>query len=105
MRLLVAETTDKNPSEQKENKQQQDPSTEGTEKVCAADRFCRFGSAGGQQADLLGSHEGPFNLSWAVQLLVWESTVKSVFKGSELHDCSWFIELLVFWMHRMSEET
>lgn len=47
------------------------PSTEGIEKGCATDVLCRLGVRGGvgwgQQADLLGSHEGPFNLPWAVQ--------------------------------------
>lgn len=49
--LLVAETTDKNPSVQKTNKQKrkkkQTPSTEEMEKVCVADVLCRLGVRGG----------------------------------------------------------
>lgn len=48
--LLVAETTDKNPSVQKTNKQKRKkkaPSTEEMEKVCVADVLCRLGVGGG----------------------------------------------------------
>lgn len=47
---MVAETTDKNPSVQKTNKQKRKkkaPSTEEMEKVCVADVLFRLGVGGG----------------------------------------------------------